>query len=844
MNIGIDIQPLLSPGSKNRGIGNYNFDQLKLLFETDKENRYIIFNPYSDETIFELLGIDKKKNTNIIEFNIYTGKDQYLIQTKPHGVTKRYSDVFGDIVRKFLKEYEIDIFYFTSPFDYWDIFNMEWFNGVATVGTVYDIIPYIFPEKYLNHNVELKSCYMRSIEFIKKLDKILAISQSVKDDLIRYLEISEDKIDVIYAGIDSRYKILNTIDDEVAIRRKYNLKDKFIMCTGGADPRKNMNELVVAYSKLPDNLKKEYKLAIVCSLNKDAEKQIKETARTNKVYDRVVITNFIPFGHLLKLYNMASLMAFPSQYEGFGLPVVEAMACGTPVLTSNNSSLGEIAKTSAILVDPFNIESITNGMIEALNTLNSVELKNEREKCVSTYTWANTVGYTIDSLKRINLKRVSVTSERKRIAIFTPLPPQKSGISDYSYDIMNELVKYFDIDVFVDDNYNANIFDKNNNIIIYNHKEYISRKENFINTIYQVGNSSLHSYMFEYIKKYRGIVVLHDYNLFGIIEFLTSAKNDFKNYELLLSEDGDELAKKCVEYAKNGIRVPGVEANGFVTNYASKVIVHSDYAKKKLLEKNISTKVVTIPLYAKIEEVHNKIELRAKYKLSADEIIIASFGFIADTKRIDKAIEALSKISKREKVRYILVGEEANQNIKNMIKEICKKYNMENKVTITGFATMEEFDDYIHMCDICINLRYPYNGESSASLMKILAAGKPVMVSNIGSFSEIPDECCIKIPISKDPTDENEVKCLIKELDKLINDSEYRNRFAINAKEYAEKNLNINIVVKKYVENILNKEENNLTEELLKKITINEIKNLEDRNEEIFKISKALSYIV
>lgn len=845
MNIAVDVQPLISPTSKNRGIGNYNVDQLRLLVEKDKNNNYIFFNAYNDDSIFKILNINEKEYYNVKDVHIYTGEGQYLIQSEPNGLNKKYENIFGEIVKKFLRNNDIDIFYFTSPFDYWDIFNIEWFEDVTTIATVYDIIPFLFPKRYLS-NKDIKKWYMRIIEFIKKVDRIEAISKSVKDDLIKYIGIQEEKIDVIYAGIDKRYVKLDTIPDEKEIRKKYGISDEFIMCTGGADSRKNMNELIIAYSKLSQELKNKYMLAIVCSLHKEGELELREISKKYKVSDRVVMTNFVPFEHLLKLYNMASLMAFPSQYEGFGLPVIEAMACGTKVLTSNNSSLGEIANEAAVLVDPFDINSITNGLEKALKNLDSDEFKEEMDKRVKLYTWENTVRLTMDSLSKTkhNKKVKSTEESRKKIAMFTPLPPLKSGISDYSYDIILALTKYFDIDVYVDDKYNSNPFLNNQYIKIYNHREYEVNENKYLDTLFQVGNSEFHIYMFDYIKKYSGTVVLHDYNLHGVIYFATAAKGNHDEFEKILSEDNSEVVKKYIDNirsGKSGLRIHDVEVNGIVTNYAKKIIVHSDYAKRKLLERNISREVTKIALYASIEEIPNKIKLREKYGIDKNEFIIASFGFVSDTKRIDKALEAFSIIAQEKRnVKYILVGE-ANKEMEKQIIGFCEEKNLKNKVIITGFTELQEFTDYIGLCDVCINLRYPYNGETSASLMRILAAEKPVFVSNIGSFREIPNECCIKVPVSKIPSDTTEVDILTDELRKMINSIDYVNELSRNARKYAEEELDINIIANKYKDFILKNKNEVLTEKILKDIAINEVKR--DKEMEIYRISKTLSII-
>lgn len=851
MNIAIDVQPLVSPGSKNRGIGNYTKSQLQLLLEKDKVNKYFLFNIYTEESIFTELGIDPADYPNVEEFKLYTGNNQYIIQKLSNGMIKEYDDLLGSIITKFIKDFKIDIFYLTSPFDHWDIFNIDWYKETKVITTVYDVIPLIFKDRYLRDK-ELHKWYMRIIEFIKKADRILAISQSVKTDLIKYCRIDSEKIDVIYAGIDSRFK---KTDLEKTTKQnildKYGISQKFIMCTGGDDPRKNMRELIQAFSSLPQNIKSEYQLVIVCSLDVNGHANLMEVINKFNVKGKVILTNFVPFEHLVMLYNMAYLMAFPSQYEGFGLPVVEAMACGTPVLTSNNSSLGEIAEGAAVLVDPFSVDSIKTGLIKALTNEDLYQLVVNSKEKVEKFTWENTVKATIQSIETV---RVKISSKeyslkagiKKKIAFFTPLPPLQSGISDYSYDILEGLCKYFDIDVYVDDANKKYEVPQADNIRVLNHKNYRNNKNEYFETIYQIGNSEFHIYMFPYVKAYGGLVVLHDYNLHGVIHFMTGGKNDYKGYQEYLALDYPNEVKQYMESllnGKTGLKIYEMPSNGIVSNYADRIIVHSDYAKRGLLKRDISRNVKKINLYAKIEDKTDKLALRNKYNIKQDDIIVASFGFIASTKRIDKALEAFAlAYEKNESIKYFLVGE-PNTEMKEYINKFCEDSGLGENIVVTGFTDLSAFKDYINMADICINLRYPYNGETSASLMQILAAGKAVIVSDIGSFSEVPDNCCIKVPVSLNDTDDSEVKAIYNALEKLITDKCYLDTISSNAREFAKENLDIEKIAKQYADFMNEKKRKIINEKLLETLFEREIIRAPNIEREARLISETLGYL-
>jgi hypothetical protein len=356
----------------------------------------------------------------------------------------------------------------------------------------------------------------------------------------------------------------------------------------------------------------EYQLVVVCKLSVDSINKYTKVIEDNNVKGRVILTNFATNEELLMLYNLAHLMAFPSKYEGFGLPVVEAFACGTPVLTSNNSSLGEIAEGAAILVNPYNTKDITRGLVGALTNTDLDELIKQGFKKLELYKWETVAEITIKELKNLDINKNDIFEKRK-IAFFTPLPPIKSGISDYSVDILNALSVYFDIDVYIDNGYSPNC-ELNSQISIYNHNQFIKNCNEYFDVIYQVGNSEYHVYMWDYIRRYKGTVVLHDYNLHGVAQFAALHKNnDEKQYkEILLYDYESDVVNDYIEKLHSGnthIKIYDMETNGFITNHANKIIVHSNEAKEKLLKKDIHRNVKTISHYAKIEPLVDNNEI-------------------------------------------------------------------------------------------------------------------------------------------------------------------------------------------------------------------------------------------
>lgn len=838
MNIAIDVLAILGIGSKNRGIGNYSTSQLKHLFKLDKENKYFLLNLYDDSNLKELL----EYSENVKEFYYYVGNNGLLEKTAAH------QKLVGNIVRNFIKEHSIDVFYLTSPFDGTVLYENEWLEGTKTVATVYDIIPYLFKEKYLTDKIFYKE-YVGCLDNLRSIDKLLAISNSAKDDLVTQANFSRGNIEVIYAGVDDCFSVIDiSIDDEEKIKKKYEIQKKFIMCTGGDDDRKNIGELIIAFSKMPKRLLDEYQLVVACKLSQPSEERYRLLAKKHNIGDRLILTNFIPLDDLIILYNLAHIVAFPSKYEGFGLPVVEAMACGTPVLTSNNSSLGEIAENAAILVNPFDTEDITRGLLEILEKTNLTQLVELGYERIKMFNWDKVALDTLNSFISLNnsIPDKQFDFVQERIAFFSPLPPLQSGISDYSVELINELSNHFYIDIYIDGDYTSNV-DFKNNISVYSHNHFKKNKDNYIDIIYQMGNSEYHFYMLDYIKKYPGTVVLHDYNLHGLMYHQMSVKNNVSIYKQYLYEDYDKgFVNNYVNDILSGKTIAKefeLPSNGLVTNYAKKIIVHSDYSKRKLLEENISRDVTKILHYAPgREQLNDKNECRKLLNMPEDKFILSTFGHIHETKRIIPILKAFQMLTQQnDDVILYLVGK-PSPSIENVVSQFVVEGKLEDKVKITGYIDLNLFETYIGATDICLNLRFPYNGETSGSLMRILSTGKCVLVNDLGSFSEIPDNCCVKLESPEKMPEKHEVKMIYHKLQELISNPSMLRDIATNALEYAKSNLGIKDISKQYEEVINREPKLNLTEEILGELIKSMQRNRNATIEELYNLSLSLAY--
>lgn len=233
----------------------------------------------------------------------------------------------------------------------------------------------------------------------REAHKIIAISESTKNDLINLYNISPGKIKVIYSGVDDRFQPVLWSDVRLArIKQKYHLPDFFVLYFGAIEPRKNIIGLIKSFEQLKDGNSDRRNLKLVIAGIKGwlFDKIIK-TARDSRYVSDIIFTGFIENQDKLYVYNLASVFVYPSFYEGFGFPPLEAMACGLPTITSNVSSLPEVVGNGAIMVDPYNVDEITQAMDLCLS---NEDLRSElREKGLAQakkFSWQKTAKETLE----------------------------------------------------------------------------------------------------------------------------------------------------------------------------------------------------------------------------------------------------------------------------------------------------------------------------------------------------------------------------------------------------------------------------------------------------------------
>lgn len=276
------------------------------------------------------------------------------------------------------------------------------FANCPIVTTIHDISYEHYPELFTKKEALLLSYGIQNTA--KKAAKILTVSEYSKQDLIDTYHIPEEKIVVTYNSIDESFRLLEDQGKIAQMKEKYKIAGDYILAVGNLQPRKNIVRLLEAYKNLRlENKNITEKLVIVGKkawLYTDIFQKIADFA----YIDDVIITGYVPQEDLPVLYNGAKIFVYPSLFEGFGLPVLEAMACGAPVVTSNVSSLPEVSGDAAVLIDPYQVDAIADGIYQLLHQPQLYEeCRRKGLERAGQFSWKKTAEKTVDVYKSILL---------------------------------------------------------------------------------------------------------------------------------------------------------------------------------------------------------------------------------------------------------------------------------------------------------------------------------------------------------------------------------------------------------------------------------------------------------
>ncbi len=327
--------------------------------------------PYLEDTY----NIDSKEDSRIKNFIIDSGKN----------IFKNFDQYrYKLIVKKNIKKQNIK--HLTSQELAYLLNSVKMDKSVVTC---YDLIPWAYEK---NHS----RIWKNNMTGLKKADMIMTISEFSKKEIIKYLKYPEDRIKIVSAAVD--HELYQKKRDRTILNKlNLPLDHKYVLYVGSETPRQNLKFLLKAFNKLKKNLPNVKLLKIGDSQSYGARKQLLISIKEMRLENDVKFIGYVPEDELPKWYNASDLLVYPCLYAGFGLPPLEAMACGTPVITSNTSSLPEVVEEAGIMVDPYDVNSMALKMYEVLTNQGLHEdLTKKGLKRAQTFTWDNAANETFE----------------------------------------------------------------------------------------------------------------------------------------------------------------------------------------------------------------------------------------------------------------------------------------------------------------------------------------------------------------------------------------------------------------------------------------------------------------
>ncbi|HVW86256.1 MAG TPA: glycosyltransferase, partial [Bryobacteraceae bacterium] len=355
------------------------------------------------------------------------------------------------------------------------------------------------------------------------------------------------------------------------------------------------------------------------------------------------------------------------------------------------------------------------------------------------------------------------------------MPPSKSGIADYSSALVSEMRKRAEVTVFdsAETRFDPSQFDV---------------------ALYHLGNNPHHDFVYDTALRHPGVVVMHEANLHHLIAHVTIRRGDWDAYVAECEYNGGAAALAFAQRVRKlevGPDYEGIAMTRRLLERSRGVVVHSDFVARETRGQGFDGPVATIPHGAWIPETDRN---GVRHQLGLDEAtpLIGAFGYIKPYKRIAESLRALKRLVKLDpRVRMILVGE-PHPDFK--VDQLIRTLGLTDHVRLLGFTPIEKFIDYMGACDIILNLRYPTVGETSGSLQRALGLGKAVIVTDIGSFSELPDDVCLKVPVTPEEED-----LIFEYLHTLVTRPELAAAMGRRAKHWVARECNWSIVAERYV---------------------------------------------
>ncbi len=672
------------------------------------------------------------------------------------------------------------VFHAMSPFDIETPVRTIWPREASRTGrrlvvTVYDLIPELFPDTYLL-DPGVRRRYRARRELIRAADHVMTLSRSAADDVVDYLGVPEHRLTVVGAACSDAFRPGGDRRTEAELARSAvpGLGDRTVVYNGAVEPRKNMEGLIRAFARLPHGVRSRHQLVLVCRLQPLERNHYEVLARNLGLADaELLLTGLVSDPTLVHLYRSATLVAYPSFYEGYGLPVVEAMACGAPVVVSDTSSLRELVAPEATF-DPSDADDMAGALERALvdETHRGRLLRwsaGTRPSWTDVAERAAVVYRSLATGAGPGRRRPAAWRRRPLVALVTPWPPATTGVASYSRRLARSLADSVEVEVFVDGDASEESLanPEFSSYPAWSLPSVDSARGGYDAVIACVGNSEHHAGALALVRRHQvpAAVLAHDVRLNGLYRHGAARGAVPEGIAAVLADlyegateswltDGwlqpEEAAAHGVYLAREliGLARPFIVTSDFA----------ADLARGDARPEDRGNIAVSPFAYPAPTPRQPRLEVPG---------LVCTFGLVNSIKQPELMVSAFALVHRTDPgTRLAFVGP-IDPALRERYHALALRLGVAGAVTFTGAVDDEEYGSWLARASVAVQLRASTNGETSAAVADGLTHGVATVVTDIGPARQLPDFVA-KVPVDATP------QVLADTLGELLHDHDRR----------------------------------------------------------------------
>ncbi|MCX7017577.1 MAG: glycosyltransferase [bacterium] len=679
-------------------------------------------------------------------------------------------------IRRFLREIHCGLLFNPNPLQLC-VEAVSRCGGIPLVATLHDLTP-LAPDSAnpaFSDAAQEREYRWRLDHLLRHADHFIVHTNTTSEDAQRLLGIDASRITVAPCGVADIFSAQFEPEKHIRTLDRLGLTDyagSYLLLAGGCHPKNNPGGLFKALGMLRDSFLYEHPVVVAGPIGDVEWANAVALATRECPTARLVRAGDLGDTELVSLYSCALALVYVSLHEDFGLSLLEAMACGCPVIASNTGSVAEVAGDAARLCDSASPAAISGAIseVESSDTLQE-ELIEKGYRRAGEFSWSTTAAKTamvFDKFQPRAAVRAAAATAHPRLAWFSPLPPEPGGISAYSVSMLEHLADRFQIYV-VHDTPDLILPPSLQRIQRLKPGEFDTAQYADCLRIYNMGNHvDHHALVWSWLRRRPGITIAHDLNIHGfLLDHLVRARRRpvvwrFERFarggierdeyfRALREAHGEAGAHEAWNVLALGAMpdIARYPCHRLLTSSSLAVAAHSRWACDEL-ELNADASLVRhMPLGIEHPLTADKARIRSlRESLSegSGDLLLVCAGFLEPSRRVDIAVRAVAwLLERRTRARLVLVGEITPSHREQLV-NLAAELGVADRVIFRGYvASGEEFAAHLHAADVVIHLRQPTSGESSATVLRALSAGRPVIASNADAFQDLPDSCCWKL---------------------------------------------------------------------------------------------------